>query len=324
MPVAGALCRHRSPERLACLTLVATCGTLLLPGLARSPWVLLLVLVVFGATYGATDVAMNSAAVRLAERSGRPILPRFHALFSVGLLAGALGGSLAAWLGLTVERHMVAAGAVALIGAVPCVALLDLRRAHAPEPRPDSTAPHAARPAWLHPGVLVGAAMCGGAAFSESGVAGWGAIHLQHTVAASATVAPLGFAVCSVVEALSRFGGTTAVERLGTRPFVMASAALAAIGLGLTLVPVLALALLGYGLVGLGLSSLFPLGIAHAGALRGSAGVATASFVGYASFLLGAPLIGLLAGPLGLTVALTSGIVVALLVIELGRRLPVR
>lgn len=322
MPIAGAICRSQPPERLACATLVATCGTLALPGLAHSPWVLLLVLVVFGATYGATDVAMNSAAVRLAARSGRPILPRFHALFSLGALAGALGGSLAGWLRIPVEGHLLVASGLALAGAVPCVILLDLRGARAPEPRPRADAPHAARPAWRHPGVLAAAAMCGGAAFSESGVAGWGAIHLQHTVAASATVAPLGFAVCSVVETLSRFGGTAAVERLGARRFAMLSAALAVVGLGLVLVHSLPVALIGYGTVGLGLASLFPLGIARAGEIRGSTGVATASFVGYACFLLGAPLIGVLAGPLGLSVALASGIVVAVLLIDLGRRLP--
>jgi hypothetical protein len=268
-------------------------------------------------------VAMNSAAVRLAARSGRPILPRFHALFSLGTLIGALGGSLAGWLDVSVEGHLVAASALALAGAVPCIVLLDLRRVRPPAPRPRVEARHADRPAWRHPGVLAGAALCGGAAFSESGVAGWGAIHLEHTVAASASVAPLGFAVCSVVETLSRFGGTNAVERLGMRRFAMTSAALAVVGLSLTLVHSLPIALIGYGTVGLGLASLFPLGIARAGEIRGSTGVATASFVGYASFLLGAPLIGVLAGPLGLSVALASGIVVAVLLIELGRRLPV-
>ena len=41
---------------------------------------------------GTWDVAMNVEGAAVEQRLGRTIMPRFHAGFSVGTVAGALGG----------------------------------------------------------------------------------------------------------------------------------------------------------------------------------------------------------------------------------------
>ena len=69
MSITGVVCCYRSPFRVACVTLLCLCLSMVLPGLSRSPLSLGLALLVFGACYGATDVAMNSAAVQLAAAS---------------------------------------------------------------------------------------------------------------------------------------------------------------------------------------------------------------------------------------------------------------
>jgi hypothetical protein len=71
------------------------------------------------------------------------------------------------------------------------------------------------------------------------------------------------------------------------------------------------LVLTGFALTGLGLANVFPVAIGRAGALGGPGGVATASTLGYAGFLLGPPTIGFLADAFGLSVALTTVAILA-------------
>lgn len=82
-------CRHRGLRRPAPLSIA-------LPAQTHSALSLGLVLLVFGAAYGGMNVAMNSAAVDLVAELRRPVMPSFHAAFSLGGMVGAgLGGLVA-------------------------------------------------------------------------------------------------------------------------------------------------------------------------------------------------------------------------------------
>src|SRR5690242_3903656 len=118
MPLAGLICRTRSPYRVACVSLLLLCCSVVLPGLATNAVTLGLVLVVFGAFYGATDVSMNAAAVELAAAVGRPIVPVFHAGYSLGALGGAGVGSLAAGVGVPVPVHLAGIGVAGIVAMV--------------------------------------------------------------------------------------------------------------------------------------------------------------------------------------------------------------
>src|SRR5215467_4376492 len=74
----------------------AMCLCLVLPLLALAPTLSILVgaLVLFGASNGSMDVAMNAQGVSVERQYGRPILNSFHAFFSLGGLLGALVGGL--------------------------------------------------------------------------------------------------------------------------------------------------------------------------------------------------------------------------------------
>jgi MFS family permease len=179
MPLTGLLCRSLPPRRVAPVALALLCGAVLLPGLARSPATLLPCLVVFGAAYGAVDVSMNATAVQLAAQLRRPIVPAFHAAFSLGSLAGAAGGSAAAGAGLSVEAHMVAA-AVTLAAAAGSAVVLR----HVPEAdRRTRGAPGRRLARTALPFVVVACVLTFGTAFGEGSVAGWAAVHLRQGAA---------------------------------------------------------------------------------------------------------------------------------------------
>ncbi|MFK4071735.1 MFS transporter [Streptomyces sp. NPDC029674] len=102
MTLTGRLCR-----RFGSFPMTVACGVALplsvaLPPLTGSVLVLGLVLLFFGAAYGGISVAMNSAAVDLVRALRRPVMPSFHAAFSLGGMLGAgLGGLVAGHLSPT-------------------------------------------------------------------------------------------------------------------------------------------------------------------------------------------------------------------------------
>ncbi|HWE88861.1 MAG TPA: MFS transporter [Pseudonocardiaceae bacterium] len=308
MPVTGWLCRNIAPRLVVLVALGLLCGGVLLPGLASSPGALLLTLLVFGAGYGSVDVSMNAAAVEIGAEVGRPILPSFHAAFSIGALVGATAGGLAGAAAIPVEAHL------AVVAAIAAGCLVAVARPLAGRSGPTGRRPvrrESIRLRLALPALLVAAMLTFGSAFGEGATATWAAVHLSQDAHTSAGVAPLGFAIFSLAEAVGRMTGTQLTERWGAGRVVGAGAVLAAGGFVLTLVPVLAVLLVGYLAAGLGLSCLFPLGIARAGRAAGSVGVSVASLLGYAGFLVGPPLVGLLASATNLTVALGVPVVLA-------------
>ncbi|MBU3871206.1 MFS transporter [Streptomyces sp. 4503] len=317
MMATGRLCRRfgNHPTTVAAGLLFA--GSVALPPLTHSALALGLVLLVFGTGFGALNVAMNSAAVDLIAALRRPVMPGFHAAFSLGGMAGAgLGGLIADHLSPT--RHLsllavfgllLAAAAGRTLISLPVPAPRDAAgpaaesgNGAAPEPSPGAKRPGRAR--WLV-GVFGLIALC--TAYGEGAMADWAALHLHQDLDASAGLAAAGYSVFALMMAVGRLSGTTLLERLGQTRTLTAGGATAAAGMLLgSLAPTVWLALLGFAVTGLGLANLFPVAIARAGALTGPGGVAAASTLGYGGMLLGPPTIGFLADWYSLPIALTT------------------
>ena len=93
--VGGALGRFGSRR----MTMVGTAGmVLVLPTLAlvHTAPELAALLFAYGVAIAWTDVSMNTQAVLVEQRAGRPLMSGFHAWFSVGGLVGAATSALAA------------------------------------------------------------------------------------------------------------------------------------------------------------------------------------------------------------------------------------
>jgi MFS family permease len=344
MMLTGALCRRLGSARVV----VAACAwlslALLLPALARSAPALGLALIVFGIGYGGLNVAMNSLAVDLVAAARRPIMPSFHAAWSLGGLAGSALGGLAA-LTLTPLSHFSLVCLLGLAVTVTCGRIIlatPLPAAHeapaaggqppgdplpaekiAGEEAPNGSVP--AQPASSrHAGVwrtvlLLGViALC--STYGEGAISDWGALHLHQDLSAAAGLAAAGYASFALAEAAGRLAGTWLLDRLGqTRVLVYGGLVTCAGMLAAALSPVLPLALAGFALTGLGVANAFPTAMSRVGLLAGPNGVATASTLGYAGFLLGPPIIGFLATGLSLRIALTTVSLLAVVAIVLAR-----
>ncbi|MFB7617426.1 MFS transporter [Kitasatospora sp. NPDC056181] len=321
MPVVGRLCLRYGSRPVTVGSLALLSLAVPLPAHAHSVAALGGVLLLFGAGYGGANVAMNSAAVDLVAQLRRPVMPSFHAGYSLGGLLGAgVGGLLAtalttAWalalgglLGLAVT---VAAGVVLLRGpAAPVVAperaAVSSSSGGAPE-RAATSSPGAARlPQARLLVLLLGLTACC-TAYGEGAVADWTTLHLTDDVHATAGAAAAGYAAYAFAMTSGRIAGTWLSIRFGQTRLMLLGGLTAAAGMLLAaLAPSVPLAVTGFVLVGLGLANLFPLAIARAGAAGGPQGVALASTLGYGGMLIGPPVIGFLADAVGLPLALTT------------------
>jgi Major Facilitator Superfamily len=300
LPTAGWLIGRLGSRLLSSAAAVALCVTMPLPVLSPSFPALVVGLAVLGACNGLLDVSMNAQAAVVEQRGGRPIMSSFHALFSLGGMAGALLASGAMAIGLGDRAHVGVAALVAL--AAIGLALPGLVPAG---PVPAGTAWALAPPsrALL---TLGGLALLG--LLAEGAMADWSAVYLHDTLGASPAVAAVGFAAFSLAMAAGRIAGDGLVSRLGARRVLRLSAAVAAVGLtGALLVGQPAAGVAGCALVGLGIANIIPVlfsAAARAPGLAPGRGLAAVATTGYLGFLAGPPLIGAVAEVAGLALGL--------------------
>ncbi|CAL9281464.1 MULTISPECIES: MFS transporter [unclassified Streptomyces] len=322
MTLTGRLCQRYGSHAVTVGAAVLLSLSIALPALTHSALALGLVLLVFGTAYGAINVAMNSAAVDLVAALRRPVMPAFHAAFSLGGMVGAgLGGLVAG--GLSPAAHLLGLTVVGLLLTAAAGPVL-LRH---PSPVPPEALPAApasgrrrmdgrSRRLVTLFGVI---ALC--TAYGEGALADWGALHLTQDLDAHPGLAAAGYALFALTMTAGRLSGTAMLERLGQTRTLVVGGATAAAGMLLgALAPTVWAALLGFAVTGAGLANIFPVAVDRAGALAGPAGVAAASTLGYGGMLLGPPVIGFLADWFSLPAALTSVALLSAAAAALGYR----
>ncbi|MFJ2956268.1 MFS transporter [Streptomyces sp. NPDC087270] len=310
MPLAGRL-MHRYGSRAALRVLLGVwCATLALPALAPGlPW-LCAALLAFGATSGMADVVMNALGIAVEEHKGKSIMSGLHGMWSAGTLAGAAVGVSAVRVGLDGRVHL------ALMAAALVVAAL-LITSGAPDVRPHED--EAAPPRFSLPpkaALVIGAiGFCG--VFAEGGSSDWCAVYLKEIAHASPAVAALAYTAFSCTMAVSRLVGDLVVRRLGAVRTLRIGGAVSTLGgLLVVLAHTPAPAIIGFALIGVGISTTVPLCFAAAGR-RGpvpSQAIAGVATVTYTSGLVAPAAIGGIAGASSLT---TSFVLVTVLTLGL-------
>ncbi|QHC22211.1 MFS transporter [Streptomyces sp. GS7] len=322
MPLAGRI-SHRFGARTALRGLLALWTlSLLLPALSPDAFVLCLTLLAYGASSGMADVAMNALGVETEDRLGRPIMSGLHGMWSTGALLGSAAGTAAAHAGTDARLHLAGAALVlTLLGALACRGVLDLR--HTPEEHPP---PRFAPPP--RSALIIGAVgFC--AVFAEGSALDWSAVYLRDRLGTDAGLAAASTTAFACTMAAARLAGDKVVARFGPVRTVRAGGALATAG-GLLIVAARhpAVAMAGFGLVGLGVAVVVPLAFAAAGRSgptpsQAIAGVAT---ITYTSGLIAPSAIGGIAQATSLTVsfmlvtALAFGLVVGARVLRVPSR----
>lgn len=292
-PLTGRSIDARSSAATLQIAALILLGAAPLIGLAPHMLVLMPILFVFGAGNGAMDVSMNAQGVEVERFAGTSIMNSLHGFFSVGAFAGAAVGAGAAFIDLPPFAHFLI---VAALGLVVLARIRGWLIPDAPDERAHEESPTFALPPrslW----VLGALALC--VSVSEGAMADWSGLYLHDELGTGKGYAALGYAVFSIFMLIGRFSGDRLVERFGPARMVRAGCLLAAAGLGIaTLINVPAAMLLGFGAIGLGLSTVYPLVFSAAGnhpTLPRGRAVASVATVGYTGFLAGPPVLGWIA-----------------------------
>ncbi|QBI54676.1 MFS transporter [Streptomonospora litoralis] len=355
--LAGPLIARFGSGRVSVASGLLLAGVLPLVATAPAWWALAAALFCVGWMDAWMDSAMNAHGLRVQRRYGRTIINTFHGLWSVAAVAGGLAGSAMAGAGVPRPAHIAAVTVVLL------VAVLAVVRQLLPGPETDDSAPLAepAQPvatsqpaaadasarraggsaaqvaagtrATARPrvprrsiGLLLGLSvllMMAGAI--EDSAASWGAVYMRDELAAPLFLVGLPFVACQTMMTVGRLTGDRITDRFGAVAVARTGALLSAAGMALALLISAPLgAVVGFGLMGLGVATLFPLALAAAGeipGLRGGHGVALAAWLARLGFLAVPPLIGVVADAASLTAGLwlvpAAGLVAAVLAVGL-------
>lgn len=254
-----------------------------------------------GCATGFVDVIINARVSSTEARTGRHLMSLNHGCFSLAYAGAAFSMGLGREAGLPLPWLYAALGAVVVLWV-----LLTLRDPGFEDTAaPDTiTAPSAKLSAPVY---LIGL-MILTAFFAENSTEIWAALHIEQTLGGGAAQGALGPTMLGLTMAFGRFTGQGLANRFGTRIVMTAMALLGAAG-GITaaFAPSPQIAYLGFGLLGLGISSLAPLAFNLGGRYLNdtnrSTGIARMSLIGYMGFFLGPPLMGLLAEAFGLRAA---------------------
>jgi MFS family permease len=314
MPIAGGRAARIGSRRATRAALALMSVGVAVVALAPSLPVLCALLFLLGGAMGSCDVTMNAHGVEVERRYGRAILAGFHAAFSIGGLAGAALGALAAGAGLDVRVHL------ALVGAVAAVVGLTWSRRFLGG---DADAVGHAEPVFVRPPrrLLALGALAFACLLIEGASADWSAVYLRDELGTAAGVAALAFTAFSITMTVGRLFGDRLVDRFGPLTIVRAGGALAAIGFGLGLAIAEPIAgIVGFACLGAGMSGIVPIVFRASGHMPGMAagvGLAAVSSTGYLGFLVGPPTIGGIAEltslPSALVVLVALAAIVALL-----------
>jgi MFS family permease len=309
LPTSGPIVHRLGVSRVVALGVVvvalAQVGIAVGAGLGSVP-LTAVALFAYGAGTSVWDVAMNVEGAEVERRLGRPIMPRFHAAFSLGTVLGALVGALASHLSPQIGWHLPAVAALVLVGGLATTR----RFLPAEEDKPASSG--AAR-AWRERRTLLIGLVVLAMALTEGVANDWLAVGLQDGYHVLRPVAVLGYALFVASMTTGRTVGPVLLTRFGRVRVLLGTILAAAVGVTLVVYGGVAwLWVPGIVLWGLGASLGFPVGMSAAAddPARAAARVGVVSTIGYTAFFIGPPAIGALAGHVGTLHALELLLVV--------------
>jgi len=290
--------------------------------------VLVVGLFFFGVAAGTWDVAMNVHGAVVERLMGRSVMPRFHAGFSLGTVAGALVGAAMVGLGVPVTLHLAVVAVVVgvFVAARGRRFVDDLPGGRGAEDTADRRPPFAS---WLEPRTLLIGVFVFAFAFAEGTGNDWISVAMIDSYGTRAAVGTLGFAAFLTAMTVGRWFGPRILDRWGRVRVVRTLCVVALVGLVVFVVGRAAtpIGFVGVTLWGLGTSLGFPVGMS-AGAddpRTAPARVSVISSIGYFAFLAGPPFIGFLGNRVGVLTALSAvALVLALAAAVAGEVRPLR
>jgi len=262
---------------------------------ASAPWMLFLLLVPCGLCIGAVEIVVNLEADRVEHQEGRRIMNRAHGFWSIGFFVAGLFGAGLSQADVSVQQHLLLDALLVLVATVLLLGRFDAAPHRTGSAQGHET-PRFARPTLA---ILALVAVTLSAMVLEGAGAEWSGIYMRDVFGAGHFVTGSAVAVGALMQAITRFFADAFVERHSAVGVARALLTLLGIGAGTVLLaPSGAIAFAGFALMGVGTSVIFPLAMSAAAQRTdrsAAVNVATLAQTSFVVFLLGPPLLGLIA-----------------------------
>ena len=290
---------------------VALTMSFLLPGFATDALSFGLAMVIVGAASGFTDVLMNARVSELEQLHSKPLMNANHGMFSVGYAVAAILS------GVAREAQIAPGPAFATLAAA--VLILSFFLYMPPQYAASGAGTGGRYP--IKPIILCGLIVLV-AFMTEATVETWSALHIERSLQGRAAEGAMGPAMLGLTMAIGRFSGQAVSQIFSETKVIILATCVAAAGgtlAALALTPFWAA--IGFGILGLGISVVGPLGLALVGKkvpdhLRTEA-ISRVAVLGFAGFFLAPSLMGILSDFFGLRIAFLAAAGLSLTAIPL-------
>ena len=274
---------------------------------APDPLTFFLLLIPVGLMIGSAEVILNVEADRVEHLVGFRIMNRAHSFWSIGFFGAGLFGAAMAQLGLSTGLHLALVVPLTTLGAALILG------GYQPAPKRAEEAEHIA-PRFARPtgAILVLVAVTLSAMLLEGASLDWSAIYMRNVFDSGPFLSGFAVATFAFCQAAARFFADSFVDRHS--PSGVARVLLCIMAVGVFFVFLAgwpALSLLGFALIGVGCSAIFPLAVSAAAQRTDRAAtinVAALAQISFVIFLVGPPLLGSVAEHWGIRWAFGLGL----------------
>lgn len=262
-------------------------------------------LMVFGASFGSAEVAINVEGASVEREMNKTVLPMMHGFYSLGTLTGAGVGMVLTALGVAANLHILLAALVCIIPILTGIAAIP--DGNGKNDREEAHATPKGVPFYRDLQLMLIGVIVLAMAFAEGSANDWLPLLMVDGHGFSPTSGSLIYAGFTLGMTVGRFTGGWFIDRYSRVAVVRASALLGGLGMAMIIfVDVDWIAGVSVILWGLGASLGFPLTISAASDTGPDAPtrVSVVATTGYLAFLVGPPLLGFLGEHYGLRSAM--------------------
>jgi len=251
----------------------------------------------YGVLSSIHDLSMNAHAAALEDKAGKRVMSTFHAMWSIGGLSGGAIGGLLATTNISIRFHALFVALLIFVIALitrnwflPASADQHAFEKHEKRKTPSK---------FLILGLL---GLCG--ALGEGAASDWGGVLAREGYNASVFMSTLPYVFFAFTMVVGRLSGDFLAHKFGVVRLLTWSGLIAGFGLALGLLAGnIYGVIIGWFLLGIGLSTVIPMMISatgklandkYSGQVSAAEGVALVTGVAYFGFVIGPPVIGFL------------------------------
>ena len=316
LPLTNYLLGRNSSKKIMLIGSIAFNAVLCLTGFVSEVWQLFIILFCFGSSRNLLNISMNAQAVSVQQLyKEKSIITTFHGIWSIAGFSGAALGYILVSFGIGIQWHFPLVG-------IAMIALTLYQYPYTIDAPPSEEQKHKTLFALPDKSILIYAIIVFICMACENTMYDWSGVYFQKAMQASQPMATGAFAIYMITMTMGRFAGDRIVTRIGVKKTLLYSGILLATGFSLVvLLPFVFTGILGFIMIGFGISCISPLifGLAGKSTTYSSASsLAAISSISYLGFLAVPPLIGFISEATNIRVsfgiiAILSGIMILLI-----------